>query len=230
FVKQQGWKEFRKAELQLLRSILEDDGSRCIVSCGGGIVELPQAVSILAQQRYVVWLRMDEDDVVAANTGPDGKPAYGEPVEHVYGRRRDKFAEASHYEIHLPRRPAAVDLLPGHVASCRSMAVSLLEAWLKRVDLLGNDGRPPLPGKYSTFTCLTLPSYDVVKGRDADLEGSSAVEVRLDLLKDPADSVRQLQFASIAAGELPIIATLRSASEGGKFDESDERYWDLIQQ
>ncbi|KAF4729134.1 hypothetical protein FOZ63_022447, partial [Perkinsus olseni] len=230
FVKQQGWKEFRKAELQLLHSILEDDDSRCIVSCGGGIVELPHAVSILAQQRYVVWLRMDEDDVVAANTGPDGKPAYGEPVERVYARRRDKFAEASNYEIHLPRRPAAVDLLPGHVASCRSMAVSLLQAWLKRVDLLGNDGRPPLPGKYSTFTCLTLPSYEVVKGRDADLEGTSAVEVRLDLLKDPADSVRQLQYASIAAGELPIIATLRSASEGGKFDEPDERYWDLIQQ
>ncbi|KAF4744608.1 hypothetical protein FOZ62_024770, partial [Perkinsus olseni] len=120
FVKQQGWKEFRKAELQLLHSILEDDDSRCIVSCGGGIVELPHAVSILAQQRYVVWLRMDEDDVVAANTGPDGKPAYGEPVERVYARRRDKFAEASNYEIHLPRRPAAVDLLPGHVASCRS--------------------------------------------------------------------------------------------------------------
>ncbi|KAF4722695.1 hypothetical protein FOZ62_003754, partial [Perkinsus olseni] len=37
-------------------------------------------------------------------------------------------------------------------------------------------------------------------------------------------------YASIAAGELPIIATLRSASEGGKFDEPDERYWDLIQQ
>lgn len=52
-----------------LRVFSSGEEERCIISCGGGIVEMPQAVSILGQQRYVVWLRMDEDDVVVGRIG-----------------------------------------------------------------------------------------------------------------------------------------------------------------
>lgn len=35
-----------------------------IVSCGGGLIEIPEALALLKSQTHVIWLKMDEAGLV----------------------------------------------------------------------------------------------------------------------------------------------------------------------
>ena len=58
--------------------------------------------------------------------------------------------------------------------------------------------------------------------------GADMIEIRIDLLDYPADSLRQLFEELSKSAKIPIIATNRVRSEGGKFKGSEEERIEIL--
>ena len=78
-------------------------------------------------------------------------------------------------------------------------------------------------------TALTdgAPSGQARQARLAQQQGAGALELRADLLADPAQ-VRAALTAVRAASSLPLLLTYRSATEGGKGDGHGQGYEDYL--
>ncbi|AEO71613.1 uncharacterized protein THITE_2124223 [Thermothielavioides terrestris NRRL 8126] len=215
---ERGWEGFRKAELELLEDVMKNQSKGYIFSCGGGIVESEAARKLLISYKNaggcVLLVHRDTDQMVEYLMRDKSRPAYSENIREVYYRRKPWFEECSNFQYHSPHLDGSEDLLEPPADFSRFLSVicgqsAHLEDVRKK--------------KHSFFVSLTVP--DVSTALDIIpkvVVGSDAVELRVDLLQnyDPDFVARQVALLRSAA-KVPIVYTVRTVSQGGKFPDDD---------
>lgn len=226
-IKHSGWEGFRSQELSLLKKMVVEKPTKHVFACGGGIVETPEAQKLLSDYQksggLVVLVQRDIEDVMAFLQIDKTRPAYVDDMRSVWLRRKDWYLECSNYQYYSQRSS------PKALANASKDLGRFLETILGR--------RRPLEiikaKKHSFFVSLTVPSVTTTLHLLPEVVvGSDAVELRVDLLKDPRNSGNlpstdyvAAQLASLYASvSLPIIFTVRTKSQGGMFpdDAHDE--------
>ncbi|WYZ37423.1 hypothetical protein EsH8_II_000929 [Colletotrichum jinshuiense] len=211
-----GWEGFRKDEADLLRDVLEKQGHGYIFSCGGGIVETPDARKILIEHCQnngtVLLVHRNTREVVDYLLQDKSRPAYREDIEDVYYRRKPFFEECSNFEYFSPHSPgtSAPQEPP---LDFRRFVNALCGKNIQVTKALAKDP--------SFFVSLTVP--DVASALTlipAVVVGSDAVELRVDLLQDYSEEFVAYQVALLrSVADVPIIFTLRTKAQGGKFPD-----------
>ncbi|KAH6877356.1 Shikimate dehydrogenase [Thelonectria olida] len=214
-----GWEGFRKEELALLRDVSEKKPYGHVFSCGGGIVETPEAREHLKEYGRnggrVIMVHRDTEQVVEYLMRDKSRPAYTTEIRSVYERRKGWYDECCNLIYYSPH-PETSDTQQEIPHDFQQFVASVSGRNNHLEDVVAKD--------HSFFVSLTLPDLR----ESADLipqvvVGSDAVELRVDLLRDRSvDSiVRQVSLLRSLA-RIPIVFTLRTESQGGKFP--DEAY------
>ena len=211
-----GWEGFRQAEVTLLGDMIKSKPTGHIFSCGGGIVETEGARKLLLAYKksggYVLLVHRDTDQVVEYLMQDKSRPAYSENIREVYERRKPWFVECSNFEYQSPHAGNSVSEPPIDF----SRFIEALCGKISPLEALSNK-------KHSFFVSLTVPSVasalDIIP---KVVVGSDAVELRVDLLEDysPENVATQVSLLRSAA-KIPIIYTVRTVSQGGKFPDGD---------
>ncbi|GKZ76015.1 3-dehydroquinate dehydratase (3-dehydroquinase) [Aspergillus niger] len=221
-IKQRGWQGFRDAELSLLQRTLKDRSTGYVFACGGGIVEIPEARKLLTDYHKtkgnVLLIMRDIKHVMDFLSIDKTRPAYVEDMMGVWLRRKPWFQECSNIQYY------SQTAVSGGLARASEDFKRFLRTVTGEVDSLSSIKRK----EHSFFVSLTLPDLrnasDILK---KVCVGSDAVELRVDLLEDPTmdgdipsvDYVaEQLSFLRSHI-TLPVIYTIRTKSQGGRFPD-----------
>lgn len=208
FVRERGWDAFREEEATVLEELLLRHPRGHVLALGGGVVESARSRVLLDRFREhsgpVVYLRRDFATIAQFLASSD-RPAYGEPLEQVFARREPWYEACACVEA-LNAGPHVVRGLE------RQLAVVLGAA---RV-------RDP-----AFFLSLTFPRISDARALlDQASAGVDVLELRVDLLhpdgQPSLDDVREQVIELRQHSALPILYTVRSVSQGGRFPEDDE--------
>jgi pentafunctional AROM polypeptide len=221
-IKARGWEGFRDEELALLKHAIEEKPKGYIFACGGGVVEMPAARKLLSDYHrkggIVLLVHRDTEQVMKFLQIDKTRPAYVEDMMGVYLRRKPWFKECSNFQYHSRSSEAgALSLAKQDFARF----LSLISGTSTHFSEIKNK-------QHSFFVSLTLP--DIASALDilpAVVVGSDAVELRVDLLVDPGSSngIPTLDFLNDQISllrstvPLPIIFTIRTKSQGGRFPD-----------
>ena len=222
-IKESGWEGFREREVEILKKTMREKPKNHVFACGGGIVETPEARKVLIDFHHsgglVILVQRNMEDVIAYLELDKSRPAYVDDMRSVWERRKVWYVQCSNYQHHSQKAPT--DSL--------ARASKDLERFIGTI----TGKRRPL-GKikakdHSFFVSLTVP--DIAAALDFLPEvvvGSDAVELRIDLLEDPQNpnappSVEYVanQLAILhGSTSLPVIFTIRTQGQGGKFPDN----------
>ncbi|KAK5660817.1 hypothetical protein OQA88_12186 [Cercophora sp. LCS_1] len=215
---ERGWEGFRKAELELLEDVIKNKPTGHIFSCGGGLVETEAARKLLVSYKQsggpVLLVHRDTDQVVEYLMRDKSRPAYSERIREVYYRRKPWFEECSNYQYHSPHPGDSAVLHEPPADFARFLSVVCGGAsHLEKVKAK----------RHSFFVSLTVPNVaaamDIIPRA---VVGSDAVELRVDLLEDYDPEFVATQVALLrSAAKIPIVYTVRTVSQGGKFPDTD---------
>ncbi|KAG6003355.1 hypothetical protein E4U21_002097 [Claviceps maximensis] len=212
-----GWDGFRSDESKLLEDMMKKLPHGHVFSCGGGIVESAEAREMLRTYcnngGTVVWVQRNLDQVIEYLMRDTTRPAYTTQIRQVYERRQPWYESCSNYLYYSPHLASYTehDSIP---EDFRNFVTSITS---------GQGNLEAISQKNeSFFLSLTLPRIDDtnVAVIQQALVGTDAVELRIDLLDDwtpeaISEQVSLLRFAS----QLPIIFTVRTISQGGRFPD-----------
>lgn len=228
-LKDKDWDGFRQKELRLLKRVMVEKPNGYVFATGGGIVETPEARRLLIEWQkdgMVLLVTRDINLVMDFLQIDKTRPAYVEDMMGVYLRRKPWFEECSNLHYHSQ----TVD---------ESTAIA---GWTSPLDdftrfLYTMTGRSEALAKikrkqHSFFIALTAPQIETVRAILPEVTmGVDAIELRVDLLIDPnspdglpnedflIEQVAQLR----ASSTLPLIFTLRTLSQGGRFPDNDPK-------
>lgn len=210
----EGWPAFRQLEASQLKDALKIHASGYVIACGGGVIETPECCDALkkfsSSGGFVVRVQRSLAEIKDMLANDTSRPALDAEFSAVYSRRERLYIENSDALLWQPnkRDPREVPkLLPP----------------------LLYDHAVPDPNTRSWFVSLTAPDLHAIKLAET-CDGCSAVELRVDLLASQAPDfvADQVSYLRLECG-LPIIFTVRSQSQGGKFlDADDDGYIALI--
>ncbi|MCJ1439232.1 3-dehydroquinate dehydratase (3-dehydroquinase) [Xylographa pallens] len=232
-IKSKGWDHFRELETSLLKKSMAEKPTGYVFACGGGIVEMPEPRQILAQYQKsggsVLLVHRDIEDNMSFLQQDKTRPAYVEDIHGVWLRREPWYKECSNYEYFSPKSDALLLSRPPNDLK------RLLEV------ITGQAGQLKCMRHktHSFFVSLTVPNIEEASCfLEEVLVGSDAVELRVDLLKDP-DSTDNLpgvpfvyqQLALLRrSANLPVVFTVRTQGQGGKFpDDAHDHAMSLFQ-
>ncbi|PIL27015.1 hypothetical protein GSI_10154 [Ganoderma sinense ZZ0214-1] len=241
FVHQNGWPAFRAEETAILQELLAQYGQGHVISLGGGIVETPAGRGLLkayTEKGPVVHIARDIEEVITYLGEETARPAYGEPILDVYNRRALWFSECSSYEfindtgIFDSAGAAALDDSNSTLSVREEISRFFHHITGERPNLapnLSDDSR-------SYFLSLTYPDVTPALPDIHEMTaGADAVELRVDLLRSPKDDdklgpyipptdyVKRQVAALRRKTTLPIVFTVRTVSQGGKFPDHAEK-------
>lgn len=216
----QGWEGFRAAELSLLQKSLIEKPYGYIFATGGGVVEMPAARELIKEYKRsggsVLLVTRNIQLILEYLQLDKTRPAYVEEIMDVWTRRKEWYEMCSNYHFH------------SHAADGDAFDLENFRTFCKTITGETNALEQIQTKTHSFFVALTLPDLrSAVDKLPAITSGVDAVELRADLLKDPADSSRLSpeflteQLAVLRANtSLPIIFTLRTVSQGGQYPDS----------
>lgn len=212
---ERGWEGFRKAELELLEDVIKNNSKGHVFSCGGGLVETEAARKLLISYQKnggsVLLVHRDTDQVVEYLMRDKTRPAYSENIREVYYRRKPWFEEVSNFQYHSPHHNGSEE------------APEDFSRFLSVISGSSTHFEDVLAKKHSFFVSLTVPN--VAKALDIIpkvVVGSDAVELRVDLLESLNPEFVATQVALLrSAAKIPIVYTVRTISQGGKFPDDD---------
>ncbi|KAK4626152.1 Pentafunctional AROM polypeptide [Fulvia fulva] len=226
-LKDNDWAGFRQKELKLLKRLIKEKPNGHIFAAGGGIVETPECREILRDwqnEGMVLYVTRDIKAVMDFLQIDKTRPAYVEDMMGVYLRRKPWFEECSNLHYHSQK----VD---------ESAAIA---GWTSPLDdftrflntMTGRSGalQKIQKKKHTFFIALTSPQIEKVTTILPEVTmGSDAIELRADLLVDakspdglPTPDFLTEQVSLLrASSTLPLIFTLRSVSQGGRFPDDD---------
>lgn len=221
-IKQRGWQGFRDAELNLLQRMIKERATGYVFACGGGVVEMPEARKLLTDYHKgkgnVLLVMRDIKQVMDFLQIDKTRPAYVEDMMGVWLRRKPWFQECSNIQYYSQHAGSGALALPSedfkrflHVVTGQLDNLSILKK-----------------KKQSFFVSLTLPDLRPASDILSQVSvGSDAVELRVDLLKDPSSDsdipsvdyvAEQVSFLRSCIS-LPLIFTIRTKSQGGRFPD-----------
>ncbi|TFK60653.1 Pentafunctional AroM protein [Pluteus cervinus] len=229
FVQEKGWEAFREAETAILDELLTQNSTGHVLSLGGGIVETSAAREKLkgyaTKTGPVVHIVRDIEEVVEYLGVETARPAYGEPITDVFKRREPWFKECCSHQFinHVAALQGPSDAKDG--------TANEIARFFKHVTGQGPNLATNLtPGRRSYFLSLTYPDITPALPQIPELvEGSDAVELRVDLLrsaKDPEATIPSLSYVADQVAllrkvtSLPIVFTVRTKSQGGAFPDT----------
>ncbi|SPO05797.1 probable Pentafunctional AROM polypeptide [Cephalotrichum gorgonifer] len=213
-----GWEGFRALELERLQAMMQQRGRRLVVSCGGGIVETAEARSLLTNFHRgggsVLLIHRATEDIVEYLSKDKSRPAYSEDIRGVYNRRKAWYEDCSNFQYFSPHS-ASEEFVNDIPVDFRQFVLAM------HGDLHHLDRVVSKP--HSFFVSLTVPDVsDALDTIPSMVVGSDAVELRVDLLQDQSlESVEKQVSLLRSAAQLPIIFTVRTVSQGGKFPDED---------
>ncbi|KAK5706430.1 3-dehydroquinate dehydratase (3-dehydroquinase) [Elasticomyces elasticus] len=226
-LKDNDWDGFRRRELNLLKTLMREKSEGHIFATGGGIVETSEARELLMswqKEGMVLYVTRDINLVMEFLHIDKTRPAYVEDMMGVYLRRKPWFEACSnlHYHSQTVDESAAI---AGWTSPLDDFT-RFLRTMTGRSGALDAVKRK----RHSFFIALTAPTVqNVLPVLEQVTVGADAIELRVDLLVDPKASnglptedflieqVALLRFSTT----LPLIFTLRSVSQGGRWPEDD---------
>lgn len=213
-----GWDGFRAMELKRLQAMMQQQSRRLVVSCGGGIVETAEARNLLTtfhrRGGSVVLVHRPTEAIVEYLSRDRSRPAYTEDINAVYNRRKPWYEECSNFQYFSPCAvgPESLNNIP---ADFRQFVLAMRGAshHLNRI----------ISKPHSFFVSLTVPDVsDALDSVPTMVVGSDAVELRVDLLRDQSlESVEKQVSLLRSVAQIPVIFTVRTVSQGGKFPDED---------
>ena len=222
-IREEGWPAFRIKELRLLKTVMTEKSRGYVFACGGGIVESTEARKLLVNWHKnvgnVLLVQRDINMVMDFLQIDKTRPAYVEDMMGVWLRRKPYFQECSNIEFYSQ-----------HTANENlALAAEDFDRFLKVVTG-GLDCLKSLKEKkFSFFVALTFPNLrphlDLLKDI---VIGTDAVELRVDLLEEPGSTqdVPSIEYVMDSlsllrsAVSLPIIFTIRTQSQSGRFPDT----------
>ena len=228
-LKDKDWDDFRRKELALLKRVMAERPYGHVFATGGGIVETPEARKLLVdwQRDGMVLLVSRDINLVMEFLHIDKtRPAYVEDMMGVWLRRRPWFEECSnlHYHSQTVDESAAI---AGWTSPLDDFT-RFLHTMTGRSEALARIRKK----KHSFFIALTVPQIQqAVPILPEVTMGVDAIELRADLLVDPeaTDGIPTTDFLIEqvallrASSTLPLIFTLRTVSQGGRFPDDDTK-------
>lgn len=228
-IQQKGWDEFRAEELKVLKRVLKEKPTGHIFATGGGVVEMPEAREILNAYRTsggpVLLVTRDINLVMDYLRIDKTRPAYVEDMVGVWQRRKPWYEECSNFQYHSQ----TVDFVGKKLSTTMEDFASILRSIVGQTSALQKIRQK----KHSFFVALTLPQVGpAIKKLPEIAMGADAIELRADLLVDESSEdgiatpdflVEQIALLR-SSTPLPIIFTLRTQSQSGRFpDGADDR-------
>ncbi|KAJ3192313.1 3-dehydroquinate dehydratase (3-dehydroquinase) [Irineochytrium annulatum] len=225
------WDGFRSLEVQLLQRALSENPTKCVISCGGGIVETQGGVELLKRwggivgeprRGHVLHILRDMKAIVDYLNIDKTRPVYGEDAQAVWARRSPLYASACTIEFHIVKT-AAEDWRVVERDLIRFVKFHLSKSPQKAPRWDGNAAQ--VEGwDASFFLSLTFPDVtNSIPIMEEISEGVDALELRVDLLKSTEEAFVAQQVALVRrASSLPIIFTVRTRSQGGAFPDAEE--------
>ena len=222
-IKESGWDGFRGQEIALLKRTMREKPIGHVFACGGGIVETPEARKILMSYYksggLVILVQRNIEDVIAYLQLDKSRPAYVDDIRSVWERRKDWYVQCSNYQHYSQKAPT--DSL--------ARASKDLERFIGSVTGKRRSLEKIKAKDQSFFVSLTVP--DIAAALDflpKVVVGSDAVELRVDLLEDPNNPNAPPSFDYVAnqlatlhgSTSLPVIFTIRTQGQGGKFPDN----------
>lgn len=221
-----GWEGFRKEELNLLRDVAQKQGTKHVFSCGGGIVETPEARDLLTAYTKaggkVLLVHRNTDEVVEYLMKDETRPAYTTEIREVYERRKPWYDLCSNYTYY-----SSQSRIPNN-AEIPAEFSRFVSQLFGKSDHLG----AALGKEESFFVSLTMPDVQSAAELIPQVSvGADALELRVDLLKDQSnDSIVEQVSLLRQLSDLPIIYTVRTKSQAGQFpDDNSARLLELYQ-
>lgn len=222
-IKESGWEGFRLQELAMLKKIIAEKPTGHVFACGGGIVETPEARQLLLDYHksrgLVILVQRDIEDVMDFLQIDKTRPAYVDDMRSVWLRRKAWYLECSNYQYYSQRSS------PKALATAAKDLKRFLETILGRSRPLESIKAK----ERSFFVCLSVPDIAAALHLlPKVVVGSDAVELRVDLLEDPQHP-GELPSPEFVANQiallrgavtLPIIFTVRTKSQGGRFPDT----------
>lgn len=221
FIKKYDWEAFRQKELEIFKLALDKYSVGHVISCGGGLVETPACRELLKQHKrsgIVLHIHRNVDEIVEYLSQDKERPEYeDDDIRSVWDRRQSWYEECSNFLYY-----SSFFKSPEEASRIKEN----FDHFLKRISGHTVQG---VPTSRSYFLSLTYPDVRVLENFETILEGSHAVELRVDLLDDgsgsgiPSPEYVEGQIGHIRKNTLlPIIFTVRTKSQGGKFPDDDE--------
>ncbi|POS85943.1 hypothetical protein EPUL_004310, partial [Erysiphe pulchra] len=225
FVQTRGWENFRTAERLLFEKIMVEKQHGYIISCGGGIIETPRCREIFIQHRnsggIVIYVYRDIYEIIESIQNDETRAKYSESVMDIYLRRLPWFEECSNFQyINVYKNNIGEDLTNQDLFS-RLLSFILNKGANTHFEEM-------MRKSLSFFVSLTIPDLSIGKNlvRHA-VVGSNAVELRVDLLQNPDrdDGIPTIDFLTKqvtilrSQTNLPMIFTIRTINQGGKFPD-----------
>ena len=226
-LKDNDWAGFRDKELRTLKRVMTERPYGHVFATGGGIVETPEARELLKEWQkdgMVLLVTRDINLVMEFLHIDKTRPAYVEDMMGVWLRRKPWFDGCSNLHYHSQTVDEST-AIAGWTSPLDDFT-RFLHTMTGRSEAMAKIRKK----KHSFFVALTAPRIqDVVPILSAVTVGVDAIELRADLLVDPQskdgfstpdDLVEQLALLR-ASSTLPLIFTLRTVSQGGKFPDDD---------
>lgn len=218
------WEAFRERQRALLLRLVANPPAATVISCGGGVVETPEIVDVLAKYPYVVHVHRAIDDVLAYLDSETNRPSLGEPHGSVWTRREPLYQKASLFEFTVNRGDQDFQRINHDFVRFLNVVIPNLPSNFDYQSVCKLD---------TFFLSLTFPHVNDACAIIQDItKGVDALELRVDLLKSfdnlafVASQVALLRSLS----PLPIIFTVRSRNQGGAFPDGDEKkMFELLQ-
>jgi pentafunctional AROM polypeptide len=222
-IEKSGWEGFREQELAMLKQTMQEKPKDHVFACGGGIVETLEARKLLVEYHksggLVILVERNIEDVMAFLQLDKSRPAYVDDMKSVWLRRKAWYKECSNYQHYSQRAPT------------KSLARASKD--LERFISTLTGQRRPLESiktkPISFFVSLTVPDIAAALHFLPEVVvGSDAIELRVDLLRDPdgpegipsMDYVANQLAVLHGATSLPVIFTVRTRGQGGRFPDT----------
>lgn len=214
YLKSNSWDEFRKLESEFLSACLISNPHNTVIATGGGIVESADGFQALTEwDGPVIHIKRDIADIIRYLNVDKTRPSYGQDIMTTWLNRRPLYEKLSKLEF---SSLGVGENEADHWSHVDSIFVRFLDSSIAK--------QIPLPkAEPSFFVSLTYSQVeDCIPVIGRITEGCTAIELRVDLLKSfDVEYVGQQVALLRSISKLPIVFTVRTTAQGGKYPSTD---------
>ncbi|CAF3630529.1 unnamed protein product [Rotaria sp. Silwood1] len=218
YINANGSDSFRDLQLKTLMNILENlNNINVIIWCGDNLIDIVDIRDTLRIQKFVVYLNQDQNNIIEDSTLADNNRCISIDKYNEYENHKLVYRQCSQYEFRILKDENDWTLLEKNLCY-----------FLKTI----TNNKRQLKSDQSFFLSLTLNNLLIV---DKDkfrsiVKGCDAIELRIDLLDSyNMDFIgQQISYIRKNAPLLPIIYTVRSQSQYGKFINDEQLIFHLL--